>query len=104
MAISNVVKTIRSQLYASGQMMVWSWGAHDWMAMDENTLQFKVQGHHFKGHVRIAYDEGDDLYNIHFGHWKSRQWHNLSTIDAVYCDEMVYLIDDKVERIDQYKR
>ena len=103
MEVSNVVKTIRSQLYASGEIIIGSWGAHDWMAMDENTLQFKVQGHHFKGHVRIAYDEDYDLYDIHFGHWKHHQWHNLSTIESVYCDEMIYLIDDKVEYIDQYK-
>ena len=73
MAVSNVVKTIQSQLYASGQMKVWSWDAHQWMAMDEHTLQFKVQGRHFTGHVRIVYTEGDDLYNICFGHWKNRQ-------------------------------
>lgn len=102
MEISSVVKTIRAQLMASGQMKVWSWGAHAWMMMDKDTLQFKVQGHHFRGHVRIAYDEGDDLYSIHFGHWRNRQWKNLKTVGGIYCDQMVDVIDQKVEYIDQY--
>lgn len=103
MEISNVVKTIRAQLMASGPVIVFSWGAHAWTMIDENTLQFKVQGNHFIGHVRIEYNVGDDLYDIHFGHWKDHQWNNLETIDGVFCDQMVDVIDQKVEYIDQYK-
>src|SRR3990167_817167 len=103
MTISIIVKTIRDQLFASGATKVWSWGAHAWIQMDALTLQFKVQGRHFHGHVRIAYDEGDDLYIIHFGHWRNRQWKNLETIEGVYCDTMVDFIDKKVEYIDKYK-
>lgn len=102
MEVSNIVKTIRAQLFASGAMKVWSWGSHAWMQMDELTLQFKVQGRHFHGHVRVAYDEGYDLYNIHFGHWRNRQWKDLETIDGVYCDQMVDMIDQKVEYVAAY--
>ncbi len=104
MEISNSVKTIHAQLLGSAKMKVWSWGAHAWMQMDTLTLQFKVQGHHFSGHVRIAYDEGDDLYNIHFGHWRNRQWKNIETIEGVYCDQMVDVIDRKVEYVAEYGR
>jgi len=69
-----------------------------------DTLQFKVQGHHFKGHVRIGYDEGTDTYLVHFGHWKNQQWQNIETIDDVYCDMMVDIIDRKVEYIPAYGR
>ncbi|OGT38464.1 MAG: hypothetical protein A3F12_03405 [Gammaproteobacteria bacterium RIFCSPHIGHO2_12_FULL_38_14] len=39
MVVSTIVKTIRSQLMASGARKVLSWGAHNWMQMDELTLQ-----------------------------------------------------------------
>ena len=103
MDTSNIVKTIYAQMMATGRQKVWSWGAHAWMKMNESTLQFKVQGRHFRGHVRIAYDEGDDLYTIHLGHWRNRQWKNIETIDGVYCDSMVDIIDQKVEYISQYQ-
>lgn len=102
MVISQIVQTIRDQLFASGAMKVWSWGSHAWMQMDELTLQFKVQGRYFHGHVRVAYDEGDDLYNIHFGHWRNRQWKNVETVEGVYCDQMVEIIDWKVEYVKEY--
>lgn len=102
MEILNVVKTIQMQLFGTGREKVWSWGAHAWIAISENTLQFKVQGHHFKGHVRVEYNVGDDLYDIHFGHWRNRTWKNLETIDGVYFDQMVDFIDQKVEYIVEY--
>lgn len=102
MAISNLVTTIRAQLMGTGATKVWSWGSHAWAQIDEMTLQFKVQGRHFHGHVRIAYDEGYDLYVIHFGHWRNRQWKNIETIDGVYFDQMVDIIDQKVEYISAY--
>jgi len=77
-------------------------GVHVWRAIDENTLQFKVQGRHFNGHVRISYDEGCDLYNIYFGHWRNRKWENIETFDGVYCNQMVDIIDQKVEYIEAY--
>ena len=104
MAISYIVQTIRSQLMASDAQKVWSWGAHAWAQIDDLTLQFKVQGHHFKGHVRIVYDEGDDLYIIQFGHWRNYQWKNIESIDGVYCDMMVDIIDQRVEYIPAYGR
>lgn len=99
MDTSNIVKTIYAQMMATGREKVWSWGAQ-WRRIDELTLQFKVQGHHFHGHVRIAYDEGDDLYVIHFGHWRNHQWKN---IDGIYWDSMVDIIDRKVEYISLYQ-
>ena len=102
MPVSNIVKIIHQQLFASGAKKVFSWGAHAWRAIDENTLQFKVQGRHFNGHVRVVYDASYDLYNIYFGYWRNRQWKNLENIDGVYCDQMVNIIDQKVEYIDAY--
>lgn len=103
MELSNIAKAIRDQLITSNRVIVFSWGANGWAMIDENTLQFKVQGNHFIGNVRIKYNIADDLYDIHFGHWKNNQWNNLETIYGVYCDQMVEVIDHRVEYIDQYR-
>lgn len=102
MKVTSLVKTIQIQLLSMGRMKIWSWGAHAWTKIDENTLQFKVQGHHFKGHVRIEYIVGYDLYSIHFGHWKNNRWNNLETIEDVFFDQMLDLIDLRVEYIAEY--
>lgn len=101
--VTTYIKIIHSQLFATGAMKAFSWGAHAWCAIDEYTLQFKVQGRHFKGHVRIAYNINDDLYEIHFGHWHNQQWGNLESISGVYCDQMTNFIDEKVEYVSEYK-
>jgi hypothetical protein len=98
-----IVKTIREQLLTLGRIKVWSWGAHAWRAVDESTLQFKVQGHHFKGHVRVEYDFGMDVYHVHFGRWRNGQWQHRHTIEEVYVDELVHVIDHTVEYIPYYQ-
>lgn len=104
MAISNVVKIIRAQMMGTGALKVGSWGAHAWAQIDQMTLQFKVNGRHFQGHVRIAYDEDYDQYVICFGRWRNRQWQNIETINNVNFDQMVDLIDQKVEYIKAYTK
>ena len=96
MAVSTIVKTILAQMAATGKEKVWSWGASEFHQIDDLTLQFTVCGHLFQGHVRIFYDEGNDSYVIHFGHSKSSQWKNIETIDDIYWDNIVDVIDQKV--------
>jgi hypothetical protein len=98
-----IAKTIRQQLYSTGFLKVASWGAHAFYAI-ENGLQFYVKGRHFKGHVRIIYDYGNDLYNILFGEFKQKEWHGVKCFEGIYFDQMVNLIDREVEYIPEYKR
>ena len=95
-------------------MKVWSWGAHAFTgflpknipSIKKPTLQFAVNGHHFKGNIRIELDEGADLYNIHFGKYGSRHengWKNISSIERIYADEITEVIDQMVEYIPLYK-
>lgn len=48
------------------QLMVLSWGAHDYKELDSFTLQFEVRGALFKGCVQIIYHLDEDNYEIHF--------------------------------------
>jgi len=107
----NIPTIIKSQLFTD-RNTVWSWGAHDWVATAENTLSFKVNAHHFKGIVCITLNESQDLYEIHFfDNYRISSFaknpkasKKFEPLLGVYCDQMVGLIDDYIERIDAYRR
>ena len=107
----NIPTTIKSQLFTDINK-VWSWGAHGWIATAENTLSFKVNAHHFKGIICITLNESQDLYEIHFFDNYSissfaknpKSSKKFQPLLRVYCDLMVDLIDDNIERIDAYYR
>ena len=97
------VQEIHHQLTGLGGFVAMSWGCHQWMGVSMNnnpTLQFKVQGYLFHGHVRIELDRGRDVYNIHFGKYTktTKNWKNIKTVEHVYFDQMVGIIDSHVER------
>jgi len=108
----NIPNIIKQQLFCTGSTIVWSWGAHGWTATTPNTLTFKVDGHHFKGIVCITLDESQDLYNIHFfdnytisGLLKNpKPTNKFQSLTGIYCDQLVELIDERIELIDEYCR
>lgn len=98
-----IVKEIYGQLTKMYPQKVMSWGAHKFQYVNETTIQFSVNGHHFKGQIRIELDCGMDLYNIHYGHFKNFSWQNIETQEGIYMDQVHELIDKKIEWIEQYK-
>jgi hypothetical protein len=91
---------IQKQLYETGRMKVWSWGAHDFVGdQKERSLTFHVNGHLFQGTVKIRLNSLD-LYNISF----IKDSAVLKELKDIYFDCMTDLIDVEVERIPEYKR
>jgi hypothetical protein len=80
-------------------MVVWSWGFNSPMALT-NGLQFKVQGFIFKGWVKITYNEGKDLFDISFLNY---QMEITKKIEDVYFDMLVDVIDNEVEKVQNYE-
>ena len=94
MEMSKYIMTIlKTQL-----MVVWSWGFHQPVAI-ENGLQFKVQGFKFRGIVEVVYNEGRDLFDVRF--LKANKV--VNTIEGVFFDMLVDVIDDYVEKTSDYK-
>ena len=79
-------------------MVVWSWGFHQPVAI-ENGLQFKVQGFKFRGIVEVVYNEGRDLFDVRF----LKRNKVVNTIEGVFFDSLVEVIDDFVEKTSDYK-
>ena len=95
-----IANEIRAQLIALGMIKVMSWGTHAWTG-GKDYLAFKVNGHHFKGIVKITLTPMD-VYRIEF--MKALPAHEITkTMENVYFDEMVDMIDQHVEYVPEYK-
>ena len=120
-----IAKTIQKQLtYGYDRnIKVMSWGAHNWAAGEDKCsnlgfLRFNVQGHHFKGLVKISL-AFNDTYTVEFtkiGGVKDKEMSELlgrtkftqtaevvETWTDVYFDELTERIDTYVEYIEDYK-
>ena len=64
-------------------------------------LQFHVQGFKITGTVKITYDYGQDLFRIDI-----QPDNDTSTItyEEVFLDQLVSLIDEAVEKTDDYQK
>ena len=98
-----IPKTILHQLQTLGKVKMWSWGSHKFVGHQNNSregwLKFKVNGHHFDGWVKILL-RANDTYTIQF----IKDGKVEEEVDDVYFDEMVDIIDRKVEYVEAYGR
>ena len=89
-----IMSILKTQL-----MVMFSWGFHQPVAI-ENGLQFKVQGFKFRGVVSIVYNEARDLFDISF--IKSNKV--VKSVDGVYFDMLIGVLDDFIERTPDYDK
>ena len=86
-----ILNILRSQL-----MVVCSWGPHNFKRLPgDKGLSFQVEGFKYQGKVKVVYDEGQDLFEVHLDNGKIE--------DMVYADYLVNVIDGLVERTDNYR-
>lgn len=76
-------------------MVVLSWGFNAPRALPNDMgLIFNVDGFKYKGEVKILYNEGADLFSVTLANGKQ--------IEGVYFDQLVEVIDNLVEKTDDY--
>ena len=80
-------------------MVVWSWGFHQPIAI-ENGLRFKVNGFKYRGVVEVRYNEGHDLFDVNF----IKSGKVVKTIEDVFFDMLVSVIDLYVEKTSDYEK
>ena len=78
---------------------VWSWGANNWVRINQNCLRFTVQGRHHRGHVYLVVNFAD-LFDVYL---TSNRGTVKKTIESVFVDDLVDVIDAEVEYVPQYK-
>jgi hypothetical protein len=80
-------------------MVVYSWGFHQPIAI-ENGLRFNVAGFKFKGIVEVNYNKGCDLFDIKF----IKDNVVIKSIDGVFLDALIDVIDNYVEKTTDYEQ
>lgn len=88
-----IMRVLKSQL-----MVVWSCGFNSPKAI-ANGLSFRVQCFKFKGTVEVIYNEGSDLFDISF----IKRNKVVEIIEGIYIDQLITVIDNHVEKVDNYK-
>ena len=81
--------------------IIMSWGYHNAIAI-QNGIMFLVNGFLFKGWVKVLYVEGLDTFTVFL---INRKGNVVETIENVYFDNLVTVIDYHVEtRNDQTEK
>lgn len=79
--------------------IVFSWGLHSPMAIKDG-LMFKVQGFKHSGWVKVIYNQSADLFDISL---LTSTMIPTKEMNGIYFDQLVEVIDDHVEKVEDYK-
>jgi hypothetical protein len=82
----------------SQPIILMSWGFQN-PRIIQNGLSFHVNGFKHKGNVKIKYNEGQDLFDISLFDENEKLVH---TIHMVYFDQLLEVIDERVEKTEDY--
>ena len=89
-------------ILTSQPIIIWSWGIDPKTVKTiELGLEFHVQGFKHTGLVRVILNEGLDLFEVSL---ISEDVKIVNTIESVFCDNLVAVIDDAVEKTENYEK
>ena len=77
----------------------WSWGARGFTKINTSTLRFRVSGHHHKGHVYIFLN-GLDVFEVYLTTISGKI---VEVIEDLYIDNIFSVLDERIEKIADYK-
>jgi len=103
---TEIAKTIIQQIRMMDPRALMAWGAKDCTAIPEGKQEigfvlggvyFKVNGLKHRGYVRI-FLMPDDTYTIQIFRIRKYEIKGLQTVENVYCDMLMDVIDGLIER------
>jgi hypothetical protein len=86
------------QVVKNNIMVYFSWGVSATYNYENKALVLKVNAHHHKGYVVITLD-WNDTYIVNIVKTSGRI---VATYENVYFDCLQEIIDEKIERIEEY--
>ena len=86
------------QVLTHNKPIYWTWGVSQLFNCNNKGLLMKVNGHHHKQYVLIVLG-WDDTYNIHY---LNRNLREIDKTEGIYFDQLVEVIDNRIERIGEY--
>ena len=88
-------------ILTSQPIILMSWGVNlKTVKTIELGLEFHVQGFKHRGLVRVTLNEGLDLFEVSLIDENDKI---VNTIESVFCDNLVAVIDDAVEKCENYQ-
>ncbi len=88
-------------ILTSQPIILMSWGVDlKTVKTIELGLEFHVQGFKHRGLVRVTLNEGLDLFEVSLIDENDKI---VNTIESVFCDNLVAVIDDAVEKCENYQ-
>ncbi len=88
-------------ILTSQPIILMSWGIDPKTVKTiELGLEFHVQGFKHRGLVRVTLNEGLDLFEVSLIDENDKI---VNTIESVFCDNLVAVIDDAVEKCENYQ-
>ncbi len=89
-------------ILTSQPIILMSWGIDPKTVKTiELGLEFHVQGFKHRGLVKVTLNEGLDLFEVSLIDENDKI---VNTIESVFCDNLVAVIDDAVEKTDNYEK
>ena len=90
-------------ILTSQPIILMSWGVDPKTVKTiELGLEFHVQGFKHQGLVRVTLNEAEDLIEVTLIDDENDT--TVDTIQSVFCDNLVAVIDDAVEKTDNYEK
>ena len=88
-------------IFRTNPFVVMSWGINPAsIEVVDLGVKFHVQGFKHKGFVQVVLNEGEDLFEVTL---ISEEGETLNTIEHIFVDNLVCVIDDAVEKCEDYE-
>ena len=89
------------EIFKSNLPVVWSWGIDPASIQVINLgVKFHVQGFKHKGNVQVAYNEGEDLFEVSLIDENDK---TVKTIESIFLDNLISVIDENIEKCENYE-
>ena len=88
-------------IFRTNPFVVMSWGIDPAsITIVEVGMKFHVQGFIHTGYVQVVLNEGEDLFEVTL---ISEEGETLKTIEHIFVDNLISVIDDAVEKCENYQ-
>jgi hypothetical protein len=88
-------------IFGSNPFVVMSWGINPAsITIVDVGVKFHVQGFIHTGYVQVVLNEGEDLFEVTL---ISEEGKTLNTIEHIFVDNLICVIDDAVEKCENYQ-
>ena len=87
-------------IFSTNPFVVMSWGINPAsITIVKVGVKFHVQGFIHTGYVQVVLNEGEDLFEVTL---ISEEGKTLKTIEHIFVDNLICVIDEVVEKCDNY--